>query len=209
MDTTTRIVLGAALLLSLHLGIRMIFGKAGRGRLTDHNGLTVARTILAVLIGTVLLWQLVLPQTIPDELTTYLSDRTKLIGLILFALGLVLRIWSQKTLGTQWSADLSVQSDHELIQKGPYALFVHPIYVSYILITPALFLTTANWLIGGLAFAYAVASIIRIPAEEKMLSQNFDWYETHKADVLGSQAGIIISLLFLVHLFGAVWELSL
>lgn len=52
----------------------------------------------------------------------------KLIGLALECAGLALAIWARRVLGRNWSGEITIKEDHELIRNGPYATVRHPIY---------------------------------------------------------------------------------
>ena len=162
-----------ALLLALHLGLQMARGKKGRGNLIGRKGMTIVRTILVASLGLVLVWHLALPSTVPSTFFIHIPDELKMAGLAIFMVGMSLRIWSQKTLGDQWSADISAKVDGHVIQNGPYAFVRHPIYLSYLIIAPALFIMTANWPVGMLALLYVLVSIGRISCEEEFLIRHF------------------------------------
>ncbi len=42
--------------------------------------------------------------------------------------GAAFTVWARVTLGRNWSAEVVLKEDHELIESGPYALARHPIY---------------------------------------------------------------------------------
>jgi protein-S-isoprenylcysteine O-methyltransferase Ste14 len=50
------------------------------------------------------------------------------IGWLLATAGLSFTVWARRHLATNWSADVTLKADHELITSGPYALVRHPIY---------------------------------------------------------------------------------
>lgn len=54
-------------------------------------------------------------------------------GTLLTAAGLAFAVWARVVLGGNWSADVTVKEDHELIRSGPYALSRHPIYTGLVL----------------------------------------------------------------------------
>jgi protein-S-isoprenylcysteine O-methyltransferase Ste14 len=65
-----------------------------------------------------------------------LWHRTFAVGVMadLFTLaGLVVLLWARKTLGGNWSSDVVIKEDHELIKRGPYAYVRHPIYSGVLL----------------------------------------------------------------------------
>ncbi|MEF2148110.1 methyltransferase family protein [Aquilutibacter rugosus] len=55
------------------------------------------------------------------------------IGVLVMLAGLILAIWARRTLGRNWSANVQIKQDHELVTDGPYATVRHPIYTALIL----------------------------------------------------------------------------
>jgi len=64
----------------------------------------------------------VLPKAAPIEI----------IGVALAFLGIAFAIWARYVLGSNWSSQVAIREDHELIQTGPYRLIRHPIYTGII-----------------------------------------------------------------------------
>ena len=54
----------------------------------------------------------------------------KLIGLALECAGLALAIWARRVLGRNWSGEITIKENHELVRTGPYAIVRHPIYTA-------------------------------------------------------------------------------
>lgn len=54
----------------------------------------------------------------------------KLAGLTAECAGLALAIWARRVLGRNWSGEITIKSDHELVRSGPYARVRHPIYTA-------------------------------------------------------------------------------
>ncbi|HEY2470620.1 MAG TPA: isoprenylcysteine carboxylmethyltransferase family protein [Terracidiphilus sp.] len=52
----------------------------------------------------------------------------KLMGLALECAGLALAIWARRVLGRNWSGEITIKEDHQLVRTGPYARVRHPIY---------------------------------------------------------------------------------
>lgn len=52
----------------------------------------------------------------------------KLIGLALECAGLALAIWARRVLGRNWSGEITIKENHELVRSGPYRTVRHPIY---------------------------------------------------------------------------------
>jgi protein-S-isoprenylcysteine O-methyltransferase Ste14 len=54
----------------------------------------------------------------------------KLAGLAAECAGLALAIWARRILGRNWSGEITIKADHELIRSGPYGIIRHPIYTA-------------------------------------------------------------------------------
>lgn len=54
----------------------------------------------------------------------------KLAGLAVECAGLALAIWARRVLGRNWSGEITIKVDHELVRTGPYGVVRHPIYTA-------------------------------------------------------------------------------
>jgi protein-S-isoprenylcysteine O-methyltransferase len=54
-------------------------------------------------------------------------------GVVLFAAGLILRWWAIITLGRFFTVDVTIQKDHELVERGPFRIVRHPSYTGVLL----------------------------------------------------------------------------
>jgi protein-S-isoprenylcysteine O-methyltransferase Ste14 len=48
-------------------------------------------------------------------------------------MGLALAIWARRVLGRNWSGEITIKEDHQLVRSGPYAKVRHPIYTALLL----------------------------------------------------------------------------
>jgi len=55
------------------------------------------------------------------------------VGAAMTAAGLLFAIWARLYLGKNWSGQVTVKQDHELIRSGPYRFVRHPIYSGILL----------------------------------------------------------------------------
>ncbi len=92
-------------------------------------------------------------------------------GVALFFAGLFLRWWAIITLGRFFTVDVTIEKDHEVIERGPFRLVRHPSYSGVLLAFFGSALTLGNWMAGlvmllpiALAFGY------RMKVEEEALS---------------------------------------
>jgi protein-S-isoprenylcysteine O-methyltransferase Ste14 len=83
-----------------------------------------------------------------------------------------------------WSGDVQLKRDHELIVKGPYALVRHPIYTGLLLAFVGSALAVGEWR-GGLAVAIVAVSFWRkLRREEAFMRQQFgETYARYAASV--------------------------
>jgi len=94
-------------------------------------------------------------------------------GLAVEALGLCLAIWARRHLGHNWSGEISIKVDHELIRTGPYRLLRHPIYTGLLTMYVGSALVTDERLaVVGLAMA-AFAYWRKLRLEEANLNAAF------------------------------------
>jgi protein-S-isoprenylcysteine O-methyltransferase Ste14 len=55
------------------------------------------------------------------------------LGALLTATGLAFTVWARRVLGRNWSAVVTLKSDHQLVTTGPYRYARHPIYTGLLL----------------------------------------------------------------------------
>jgi protein-S-isoprenylcysteine O-methyltransferase len=93
-------------------------------------------------------------------------------GLVLFAAGLIFRWWAIVTLGRFFTVDVTIEKDHELVERGPFRLVRHPSYTGVLLAFIGFALTLRNW--GAILVVLApifVAFVRRMNVEESALTK--------------------------------------
>ena len=101
------------------------------------------------------------------------GDTVRWLGVVLFALGGVVRLWPVFVLGRRFSGLVAIQPGHTLVTTGIYAMIRHPSYLG-------LLVGALGW---ALAFRSAVGVMLallnllpllaRIRAEERLLAHQF------------------------------------
>lgn len=96
----------------------------------------------------------------------------KIIGTILFILGVYLSVWARRYIGINWGMPMSLKENPELITTGPYKHIRHPIYSGIMLATLGTALAVNYWwlillLLAGSYFIYSAFT------EEKDMKKQF------------------------------------
>jgi protein-S-isoprenylcysteine O-methyltransferase len=104
-------------------------------------------------------------------------------GVGLCLLGLAIRAWGMRTLGTSYTRTLRTASGQRLVTGGPYRWVRHPGYLGSILVWVGAALAFHSWLA---ALIVAILMLLsygwRIRSEERMLADHFgDVYRDYAA----------------------------
>ncbi len=67
------------------------------------------------------------------------------LGVALTFAGAAFSIWARFMIADNWSSDVQLKRDHELIVAGPYALVRHPIYTGLLLMFVGTALAVGEW----------------------------------------------------------------
>jgi protein-S-isoprenylcysteine O-methyltransferase Ste14 len=112
------------------------------------------------------------------------STPVSVLSVALVIAGLAFTVWARLTLGANWSGAVTFKQDHELVERGPYALVRHPIYTGLL----AMMLGTA--LIYAEAFglvlfgAGVVVLFLKSRTEEQLMTSHFpDEYPSYRRRV--------------------------
>jgi protein-S-isoprenylcysteine O-methyltransferase len=92
-------------------------------------------------------------------------------GVVLFFAGLILRWWAIIVLGRFFTVDVTIETDHELVERGPFRIVRHPSYTGVLLAFVGLALSLRNWAaLLVILIPIGVAFIHRMNVEEDALS---------------------------------------
>jgi protein-S-isoprenylcysteine O-methyltransferase Ste14 len=75
-----------------------------------------------LLFSHVVRWEPLTRRVVPEAVAW------RLAGLVMTCIGIAFAIWARIVIGANWSANVTIKRDHELVQTGPYAFVRHPIY---------------------------------------------------------------------------------
>ncbi len=145
----------------------------------EGRGLFAVRVVAGLLLGIWLIlyalnpaWTAVLSIPFPGWL--------RWVGFALGLAGLGFWIWTQVALGKQWSPQLQLRKQHQLITTGPYSRIRHPLYSAMLGYSIGLALLTASWAFVALVVVMIAWLPVRVAREEQMMIGKFgDEYKAY------------------------------
>src|SRR5437868_4480557 len=91
---------------------------------------------------------------------------------VLFATGFLLRWWAIVALGRFFTVDVTIEKDHELVERGPFRWVRHPSYTGVLLAFVGWSLTLRNWAAMAVVLVpIFIAFVKRMNVEEDALSR--------------------------------------
>ena len=126
---------------------------------------------LLLLLSLALLW--FLPFADRRKILTLRADYWRYLGLLLCCIGIIVRLLALRTLGVHFSAYVTLQPDHRLVQHGIYGGIRHPLYLSLLLIPTGIALVFDSWLALPILLLAVVFVFDRIRKEERLLASRF------------------------------------
>jgi len=101
------------------------------------------------------------------------GETVRWIGVLLFAVGGVLRLWPFFVLGSRFSGLVAIQPGHRLVTSGIYALIRHPSYLGLLVNALGWALAFRSGVGVFLVALMLVPLVARIRSEERLLRQHF------------------------------------
>lgn len=100
-------------------------------------------------------------------------ERVRILGIVCVIIGFIVMNWSVYVLGKQFSTDVTIQKNHELITTGPYTRIRHPRYLGIIL-----FFVWIAWVFNTVISVVLVMILCgflvrRVYDEEKIMKTEF------------------------------------
>ncbi|HSY59240.1 MAG TPA: isoprenylcysteine carboxylmethyltransferase family protein [Terriglobales bacterium] len=96
-----------------------------------------------------------------------------LLGALLTVIGVAFAIWARVHIGKNWSGQVTIRKDHELIRTGPYAHIRHPIYTGLLLAVAGTAIQIGEYR-GLLALAIILVGFtLKAKREESLLETQF------------------------------------
>ena len=131
-----------------------------------------------IVLGGLILFGLLIPNAAfwyAPEFSFAVPESLQQGGLVLILISIFLLLRTFKDLGKQYTPTLQIFEYHGLITSGIYKYVRHPMYLTAFLILIAQSLLMPNQIgVGSNVITALILLFLRIPAEEKMLIQEFD-----------------------------------
>jgi protein-S-isoprenylcysteine O-methyltransferase Ste14 len=138
--------------------------ESGFSRLSHYLPLAVAIYLIAAPH---------LPIAVLDNRFVPLSLWPVRLGAALTLAGVAFAIWARMLLADNWSSDVTLKRNHELIVAGPYAFVRHPIYTGILVALAGTALAVGEWR-SALAVALAAGAFWRkLKIEEALMRRQF------------------------------------
>ncbi len=101
------------------------------------------------------------------------NQTLRIIGLIFYLVFSWIQIWAFKTLGENYSQDIAIKKDHQLVTTGPFKLIRHPQYLSQILLDLGGAVATLSFILAPLAIIQIPFLFMRASMEDKLMEKHF------------------------------------
>jgi protein-S-isoprenylcysteine O-methyltransferase Ste14 len=165
--------------LSLKLGLVYLFSEVlltatrrSRSRTGTKQDKSTLGVIWIVIMVSIAVGVYVAQSTSLRTLSLPYGQAFACAGVILFVTGLFLRWWAIITLGRFFTVDVTIEKDHELVERGPFRLVRHPSYTGVLLAFVGFALTLRNWAALLIILVPIFAAFIRrMNVEEEALSR--------------------------------------
>lgn len=97
----------------------------------------------------------------------------RIIGLLIYLVFSWVQIWATKTLGENYTQEIAIKKNHQLITDGPFKFVRHPQYLSQILLDIGGAAATLSFILAPLALIQIPFLFLRASFEDKLLEKHF------------------------------------
>jgi protein-S-isoprenylcysteine O-methyltransferase Ste14 len=82
-------------------------------------------------------------------------------------------VWARRTLGRNWSANVTFKEGHELITSGPYAYVRHPIYSGLLLLILSVAVYAGSVISFVIFLLFFLGAFLKAGKEERLMAEHF------------------------------------
>lgn len=162
-------IAGTLVLIALTIAALFTNASLSSGEREDRSN----RWVLAALGILSILGGYLAPYTDRKDFWVLDGDTVRWIGVVLVAVGGIIRLWPVFVLGRRFSGLVAIQPGHSLVTTGIYGVVRNPSYVG-LLLTPFGWSLVFRSIVGVILTALMIPPLIaRIHAEERLLRSQF------------------------------------
>lgn len=144
--------------------------RASAGQSQDHGSLRLLSAVLWTSMAVAVYAGLARRAAFPAAMIAPAAW----LGLVLLVAGMALRAWAVRVLARQFTVDVAIRDDHQLIRSGPYATLRHPSYTGALMCFYGAGLALGSWIsLVLLTVPVTLAFLHRIRIEEAVLARAF------------------------------------
>ncbi len=159
----------------------LLISRYDKARRAEGSGRSWDYTIMALVVVVVLVVQPVLLPGLGVQIDAWWGVLAQVTGILMLAGALGLQIWSRFHLRQFYAERVELQPDHYVVDTGPYAHVLHPLFTSFFLFVSGLFVVNPA-LPTLLVAAYAFWDFSRAARqEEELLSESLAGYAEYRA----------------------------
>jgi len=105
----------------------------------------------------------------------------RLIGLAVYIIFSWIQIWAYRKLGKNYSTEVLIGRNHQLVTTGPFKFIRHPQYISQFLLDLGAGFATFSYILIPLAIVELPFLILRASLEDRLLAKHFSsLFENYK-----------------------------
>jgi len=105
----------------------------------------------------------------------------RLTGLAVYITFSWIQVWAYRTLGENYSQDILIKKNQQLVTNGPFSVIRHPQYLSQILIDLGGAAATLSYIVAPLSLLQIPFILLRASLEDKLLAKHFgDEFTSYK-----------------------------
>ncbi|HMN23191.1 MAG: isoprenylcysteine carboxylmethyltransferase family protein [Ignavibacteriaceae bacterium] len=101
------------------------------------------------------------------------NQTIRIIGLAFYLIFSWVQIWATKVLGDNYSQDIAIKKNHQLVTAGPFKIVRHPQYLSQFLMDIGAAFATLSFILAPLAVILLPFLFMRASLEDKLLEKHF------------------------------------
>jgi len=96
-----------------------------------------------------------------------------MVGALLVVAGVAFAIWARRHIGKNWSAQVTIRKEHELVRSGPYTRIRHPIYTGLLLAVAGTAIAIGEYRAIIAFVVVAIGFTVKAKREESFLGTQF------------------------------------